>query len=74
MIIGAFVSEIAALAVMLLVAWPMSRPALVALAIWALWRMLIRPTAGSFRTRLDGYGEAPLSEYYTSSCCPWRSA
>ena len=63
-IMGAFAWEIIALVAVLLFGWPMSQPALIALACWALWRALPRSQPGSFRTRLRGYGEAPLSEYY----------
>jgi 4-hydroxybenzoate polyprenyltransferase len=63
-IVGAFVSELLALALALLVTWPMSQPALIALAFWSVCRVLLRCQTGSFRTRLQGYGNAPLSEYY----------
>ncbi|HZR79619.1 MAG TPA: UbiA family prenyltransferase [Candidatus Binatia bacterium] len=62
-ILGSFASEIGLLAVTLLVGWPMSRPALIALVIWGSGRMLMRPSA-SFRSRLQRYGEAPLADYY----------
>lgn len=63
-IVGAFAWETSALAAILLLGWPMTQPALIALACWALWRALLRRPRGSFRTRLRGYEEAPLSEYY----------
>ena len=63
-IVFAFAWETSALAVILLLGWPMTLPALIALACWALWRALLRYPGGSFRARLRGYTEAPLSEYY----------
>jgi 4-hydroxybenzoate polyprenyltransferase len=63
-IIAAFVLELGALTLVLLVNWPLSQHALFALGCWALWRVVLRFPRGSFRTRLQGYAEAPLSEYY----------
>ena len=61
---SSFAAEIVALAVILLLGWPTSIPAVIVLVFWALWRTSLRHPRGSFRTRLQGYGEAPLSEYY----------
>lgn len=63
-IVGAFACELGALVAVLLIGWPSSQPALIALGCWALWWVLFRRQRGSFRTSLRGYGEAPLSEYY----------
>ena len=63
-IVGAFVSETVALTAALLLGWPRSQPALIALAVWAIWRTVLHYPRGSFVTRLRGYEEAPLSEYY----------
>lgn len=64
LIAGAFACEIGALAAMVFAGWPMSQPALIALAVWALWRTALRSPPGSFRQKLQGYPEAPLAEYY----------
>ncbi len=61
---SAFAGEIVALVAILLLGWPMSIPAVIALAFWALWRTTLRRPPGSFRTKLQGYEEAPLAEYY----------
>jgi len=63
-IVSAFAGEIVALVGVLLLGWPMSQPAVLALALWTLWQTSLRRPAGSIRTRLLGYEEAPLSEYY----------
>jgi 4-hydroxybenzoate polyprenyltransferase len=63
-IVAAFTLEIGLLAAMLFLAWPASQPAVIALACWGIWMALPRRPRGSFRTRLQGYEEAPLSEYY----------
>jgi 4-hydroxybenzoate polyprenyltransferase len=63
-IVAAFGFELVALALVLLVSWPASQPALFALGCWALWLGVVRSPRRSFRTRLQGYDEAPLSEYY----------
>jgi hypothetical protein len=63
-IVAAFGLEVAALALVLLVSWPLSWPALAALGCWGLCRALLRYPQRAFRTRLQGYEEAPLAEYY----------
>jgi hypothetical protein len=63
-LVSAFAGEIVALVAILLLGWPMSMPAVIALACWALWRTSLRRPPGSFRARLQGYEEAPLAEYY----------
>ncbi len=63
-IVSAFACEIGALIAVLLLGWPMSWPALIALACWVSLRVLFRRPAESLGARLRGYGEAPLSEYY----------
>src|SRR2546429_481715 len=63
-ILGAFVCELALLAVTLVVTWPHSIPAIAGLVFWALPQIFIRARDGSIRNRLQDYDHAPLAAYY----------
>lgn len=63
-ILGAFLSELGLLALTLVLTWPQSIPAIIALAFWIFQQAFLGPRGESFRKRLQGYSHAPLAEYY----------
>ncbi len=63
-IVGALLSELGFLTATLWLAWPRSIPAVLALAFWIVQQAFLRPRGEAFAKRLQGYGQAPLAEYY----------
>jgi 4-hydroxybenzoate polyprenyltransferase len=63
-LLGAFIAEVFFLAVTLLLTWPHSFPATVALAFWIAQEALLRPRGEPLWQKLQGYDRAPLAEYY----------
>lgn len=63
-LLGAFSVEVFLLAVVLVLTWPRSFPAVVALAFWIGQQTLLRPRGEPMRQKLQGYDHAPLAEYY----------
>lgn len=63
-LLGAFLAEVAFLAASLVLMWPHSFPALLALAFWVGQQAMLRPRGEPLRQKLQGYDHAPLAEYY----------
>src|SRR5258706_35279 len=63
-LLGAFSAEVVLLAGALVLTWPRSLPAAVALAFWIGQQILLRPGGEPMREKLQGYDHAPLAEYY----------
>jgi hypothetical protein len=61
---GAFLAEWTLLTATLLLTWPRSIPAVLALAFWVVQQTVFCSPGESLRTRLQGYEQAPLAEYY----------
>jgi 4-hydroxybenzoate polyprenyltransferase len=60
----AFAAEVVLLATALVLTWPQSMPAILALGGWIVAAELPRLRRGSLRGRLEGYRAAPLRDYY----------
>lgn len=64
-LLTAFASELVLLVTTLVLGWPRSIPALVALAAWLLFELaFLRPRLGPLRERLREFEGAPLAGYY----------
>lgn len=63
-LLGAFLTELVLLAATLVLLWPQSLPAALALAFWVGQQAMLRPRGEALRQKLQGYDHAPLAEYY----------
>ena len=63
-LLGAFLAEVVFLAATLVLLWPQSLPAVIALAFWVSQQVVLRPRGEPLGEKLRGYDHAPLAEYY----------
>jgi len=64
LIVAALAAEVALLLGVLIISWPLSFPAFIALVPWGIQELIFGSSRGHIFNRLQSYDYAPLSEYY----------